>query len=141
MNNLMELNLKGEAFTALRDDFDSILNRTIATMQMKHSREAAITLKLNVSLVTSYVPSPTRDDPNHHREVEMPRFNHKISSVMQIKSQLEGVFNRNCELIWNEATEEFLLVPINDGQLTLIDEELAAESEYEYEEDEDGATV
>ena len=48
--NDLSLSLKSETFSALKEDFDSILARTIGNMEMKGAEEATVTLKLGISL-------------------------------------------------------------------------------------------
>ena len=41
--NDMSLSLKSDTFSALKEDFDSILARTIGNMEMKGAEEATVT--------------------------------------------------------------------------------------------------
>ena len=46
--NDLALSLKSDTFSALKEDFDSILAKTIGNMEMKGAEDATITLKLGV---------------------------------------------------------------------------------------------
>lgn len=83
--NDLSLSLKSETFSALKEDFDSILARTIGNMEMKGAEEATVTLKLGISLEKSSMNSPSG-----LQEITKPSFKHDISSVMQVKDKKSG---------------------------------------------------
>lgn len=124
--NILELNINSNAFENMKEDFNAVLKRTLANMQQKGSNEAALTLKLSISLDESEVRDFDSQEPNAYRRVYKPGFDHKISSVMQIKTEKSGSFNGEYELVWDEDLEDFVMKPINNGQPSFFDEDYAA---------------
>lgn len=126
MNNDMILSLNGDAFAALKHDFDTILNRTIGNMTMKGADEATITIKLGVSLEKSSVGTV-----NGIQDVTKPSFKHDISSVMQVKDKMTGQFKGEYGMVWDDDEERWVLRKIDNGQMNLFDgEETVIDAEY-----------
>ena len=88
--NVLKLNIESDAFSAMKQDFDKVLRRTLANMQQKESSDATLTLKLSISLIEQDAPDFESAYANATRKVQKPRFDHKISSVMQIKTEESG---------------------------------------------------
>ena len=131
-----ELSIGSEAFEKLREDFEKILNGTITNMKEKGSEAASLTMKLDIELEKTFAPVNLPDGSSTMRDVYIPRFAHKVSSVMQIKSQLSGAFNKECEIFWDDAVQKYILVPLDGGQLTLTGEvERREHTPYEYDEE------
>ena len=69
-------------------------------------------------------------------DVFIPHFAHKVSSVMQIKSQASGAFDQECEVVWDTANDRWMLVPFDGGQMSLTEEiERREHTPYEYDEE------
>lgn len=113
-----KIGLESEAFEALRDDFNNLLMKTVLNMISKNSSEAVLTAKLNINLIRSIVIDESV--PDGTREIIKPEFSHNVSSVMQIKSKLQGKTEGNYELVWNDLQKEFEMKHI-DEQITLWD--------------------
>lgn len=109
-NNVFELTMESNAFASLKSDFDQILRRTLANMECKESEQAELTIKLKVSLEKFVAPNSTRD-------IVKPTFKHKISSVMQIKDEKSGYLGGNYELIWDGERGDYIIRPLDDGQM------------------------
>ena len=118
MSKDMILSLNGDTFQTLKNDFDTILARTIGNMTMKGADEATITLKLSVSLEKSSVGTM-----NGVQDVTKPTFKHDISSVMQVKDKMTGQFKGEYGMIWDEDEERWVLRKIDNGQMNLFDDE------------------
>lgn len=127
-NDVLVLTLDGTAFSKMKEDFNSILKKTLDNMQAKDSREATITLKLNISLTDAEAPDFSVPYENAMRNIKKPRFDHKISSAMQIKSEESGSLKGEYELAWDEDIEDWIMKPIDNGQCTLFD---CADADYE----------
>ena len=121
--NILELNINSSAFENMKADFDAVLKRTLSNMQQKGSNDAALTLKLNISLEENEVRDFDATEPNAYRKVYKPGFDHKISSVMQIKTEKSGSFNGEYELVWDHDLEDYVMKPIDNGQPSIFDEE------------------
>ena len=118
MSKDMILSLNGDTFQTLKDDFDTILARTIGNMTMKGADEATITLKLSVSLEKSSVGTVSGI-----QDVTKPSFKHDISSVMQVKDKMTGQFKGEYGMIWDEDEERWVLRKIDNGQMSIFDNE------------------
>ena len=112
------LSLNGDAFSELKEDFDSILDKTLSNMQEKNADSATITIKLGIELSSEIV-----SDANHPEgDLKVkPTFKHDVSSVMQIKAKRSGILSGENELLYNKETNEYILVPIDDGQITFFE--------------------
>lgn len=117
IKNAMQLSLNGDTFTALKEDFDSILARTISNMETKGANEATITLKLSVSLEKAML---TFGDDMEQKETVKPTFKHDISSVMQVKDKKSGSISGDYELAWDPEENKYVMRAITNGQLTLF---------------------
>lgn len=125
--NAMELSLKGDTFTALKEDFDAILARTLKNMESKGADEATITLKLGISLEKT-----TDFSGEEAEEVTKPSFKHDISSVMQVKDKKTGALTGDYQLVWDEDEGKFVMKRIGDNQMTLFDVAEENEENVEY---------
>lgn len=125
--NAMELSLKGETFTALKEDFDAVLGRTIKNMENKGADEATITLKLGISLEKT-----TDFSGEEAEEVAKPSFKHDISSVMQVKDKKSGALTGDYQLVWDEDEGKYVMKRFGDNQMTLFDVAEDGEENVEY---------
>ena len=116
--NDMSLSLKSETFSALKEDFDSILARTIGNMEMKGAEEATVTLKLGISLEKSSVNGPAGI-----RDIVKPSFKHDISSVMQVKDKKSGALTGDYEMVWDADEGKYVMRRIDNGQTSMFDED------------------
>lgn len=114
--NDMSLSLKSDTFSALKEDFDSILARTIGNMEMKGAEEATVTLKLGISLEKSSV-----NGPNGLQDITKPSFKHDISSVMQVKDKKSGALTGDYELVWDDGEGKYVMRRIDNGQVSIFD--------------------
>lgn len=111
--NDLKLSLNDDTFKALKEDFDSILGRTLGNMEMKGAEEATITMKLGISLERSSIGE---------RPITRPTFKHDISSVMQVKDKKSGSLSGDYELVYDEDAGVWLVRKIDNGQTTLFDD-------------------
>jgi len=130
IKNAMQLSLNGDTFTALKEDFDSILARTLSNMETKGANEATITLKLGVSLEKAML---TFGEDMEQKETVKPTFKHDISSVMQVKDKKSGSISGDYELVWDNDEHKYVMRAITNGQLTLFDLEDDEESDEKME--------
>lgn len=114
--NDMSLSLKSETFSALKEDFDSILARTIGNMEMKGAEEATVTLKLGISLEKGSVNGPAGI-----RDIVKPSFKHDISSVMQVKDKKSGALTGDYEMVWDADENKYVMRRIDNGQVSMFD--------------------
>lgn len=113
----MDVSIYSEAFQKLRDDFNKMMVDTLTKMRQKGSMDASLTIKLEIELEKTFEPITLKNGTQTMRDVYIPQFAHKITSAMQIKSQIAGKFDEECELVWNPDDETYMLIPI--GQMSL----------------------
>lgn len=123
MNNkdILVLTLESTAFSKMKADFNNILRKTICNMQIKESSDATLTIKLNISLTDATAPDFSSPYSNTMRKIIKPRFDHKISSVMQIKNEASGSLKGEYELVFDKYQNDWLMKPIDSGQTSLFD--------------------
>lgn len=126
-NDILTLSIDSNTFSALKEDFNKVLNRTLGNMQSKESDEATLTLKLNIKTMEIEVPDFESSRSGATRKAYKPRFDHKISSVMQIKTEEAGSLKGEYELVWDEDQQEFVMRPIDNGQQTIFDDAITAD--------------
>lgn len=115
--NKMILSLNEDTFSALKKDFDDVLNRTIGNMQMKGASDATITLKLDIAITKGIV---NIDGVN--RDYNKPSFKHQVNSVLQIKDKATGQLAGEMVLEWDDDAEKFVLRRVDDGQTSIFDD-------------------
>lgn len=137
IKNAMELSLNGETFTILKNDFDTILKRTLGNMTMKSADEATITLKLSISL-----DKVCMGGGSERKEIIQPKFKHDISSVMQVKDKITGTLAGEQQMVWDEERQDYVLCPVNSDQKSLFDDDYETTDEIEhYEPNENASNV
>lgn len=138
MSKPIALTLDSEAFNAFKQDFQLLLNSTIATMQQKEVEDATITVKFDIILQPSANPNVDAPGSDGERDITMPLFKHKVTAAMKIKSERAGfVGGPDFELVWDRESHAFGMRLVkesgngDDAQISIFDDN------YEYEEAED----
>ena len=116
---IFQMNIMSGAFESMRNDFDKILKRTLVNMETKESELSEITLKLKINLEKTIAPD-FDSEKGAERTVLKPKFDHKVSSVMNIKDEESGSFKGDYELVWDEDLQDFVVRPIDNGQMDLF---------------------
>lgn len=117
----LELTLSSNTFAVLKADFDNVLQKMLTNMQKKGSKAAEVKVSLKISFDKCVESDIYIDDLNGQREVIIPRFNHKITSVLQIKDEASGTLGGNFELVFNEARKDYVMREIVSPQTSLDD--------------------
>ena len=81
--------IEGDAFNALRSDINQILRVTLNNMIQKDGEKAEVKISLKIALTQGFAPDPEDDDME--RQILIPKFEHKVSSVMQYKAEKSGI--------------------------------------------------
>ena len=108
-----ELLITDDIFSGLRLDFNMMMRKTLHTMQSKGSDSGEVNLKLKISL-------------NHGlqktgKKYINPKFEHKITSVIQMKNEVTGTIEGRYEL--NSDNGQYYIQEIEDPQCSLFDGE------------------
>jgi ribosomal protein S25 len=117
------LNLESEAFNSLKMDFNNMLRKILATMTQKESENGEINIKLKITLYGTTAPDIQTSEYHADREVFCPKFEHTITSSIQIKEKATGfVGGFDYELVWDKHLGEFVMLPVQDAQQSMFDE-------------------
>ena len=117
----LELTLNSSTFAALKADFDQVLKNTLRNMQEKGSEAAEVKVSLKISFVKdekSYIQIADLDD---RREIIIPKFDHKVSSVLQIKDEASGTLGGEFALVYDDVREDYVMREIINPQTSLGD--------------------
>lgn len=119
-NNIFKLSLDSDAFGALKDDFDKVLTQTLMTMEQRESETAEMTVKLKIRLKKKTAPDYKEVRYPAERDIVVPVFEHKVSSVLQMKFEKYGLLAGDYELVWSE-NNGYYIRSVKDGQTSLFD--------------------
>mgnify|MGYP006896636251 CR=1 FL=1 len=118
-NQMYQMNIDSGAFAAMREDFNKVLTRTLKNALNKEGDCAELTIKLKISLERTKAPNfDPCGDPE--KDIVKPKFDHKVGSVMNIKDEESGSFKGEYELVWDEDLQDFVVRPIDNGQMDLF---------------------
>ncbi len=119
---IMDLSLNSEVFLALlalRASFDDMLKKVLQNMLEQKNDTAEINVKVKIKLQKSYINVSYEDQ----REVITPIFQHKVTSMLQVKDEQSGSFNGNngkYELLWDDEREKYILTEMQVAQTSLF---------------------
>lgn len=116
------LDFDSDTFEEMKRDMNFVLHRLIGNMQEKGTNEGSMTLKIDVTMVKEFIPNYNPDIKGESREISKPQFKHKVTSAVKINDEKSGSFNNEMELVMDEDTGIFKLVPIaNTAQRSIFD--------------------
>lgn len=126
------LDFDSDTFEEMKRDMNFVLQRLIGNMQEKGSDEGSMTLKIDVTMVKEFIPNYSPDIKGESREISKPQFKHKVTSVVKINDEKSGTLNNEMELVMDEETGVFKLVPIcNTEQRSIFDSDFQQNGENE----------
>ena len=130
-----KLDFDSDTFEEMKKDMNFVLQRLIGNMQEKGSDEGSMTLKIDVTMVKEFIPNYDPDIKGESREVSKPQFKHKVTSAVKINDEKSGFFKNEMEMVMDEETGVFKLVPIaNTAQRSIFDSDF----QYQNSEQESG---
>lgn len=112
----MNLSMNSDVFLSLRSNFDEVLKKVLQSMLEQKNNTAEINVKLKIELEKSCINVSYNDQ----REIVKPKFQHKVTSTLQVKNEQSGCFNEAYELVWDDTTEKYILTEIKTGQTSLF---------------------
>lgn len=120
---IKQLGINSEVFAELREQFDTVLQRTFCNMQSRDCDSADISIKLTITV--DKVEGFYIDDDGVVRSgmVKKPSFAHKVSASMKIKDTEQGFFKEDYELVYESSIGEYVLVPIIDRQTRMLEDD------------------
>ncbi len=117
----LELTLNSNTFAVLKADFDNVLQKTLTNMQHKGSEAAEVKVSLKISFDKGVVSDIQIDNLDGQEEVIIPRFDHKVSSVLQIKDEVSGTLGGEFALVYDDVREDYVMREIISPQTSLGD--------------------
>lgn len=128
------LDFDSDTFGDMKRDMNFVLQRLIGNMREKGTDEGSMTLKIDVTMVREFVPNYDPNIEGKTRECSKPQFKHKVTSAVKINDEMSGSFNNEMELVMDEDTGVFKLVPIaNTSQRSIFDSDFQQDKDKETE--------
>ena len=116
-----ELLITDDIFSGLRLDFNTMLRRTLHTMQSKGSDTGEVNLKLKIFLSHELQETGSIIFGKEEKEYINPKFEHKVTSVIQMKDEVTGTIEGKYELTSNNG--QYCVQEIENPQVSLFDED------------------
>ena len=116
MNDCKELRIEAETFDKLRRDADIVLQRALGTMKEKESMDGKVTITIDIKLVPEFIPNFDSKVHGETRKILKPKFDHKITSAINIKSEEKGSVNPEMAMVWDEDKQEYVLTYVNNTE-------------------------
>ena len=89
---IKRLDFDSDTFEAMKTDMNFILQRMIGSMIEKDSTEGSMTIKIDVNMVTEWIPNNNPDVEGETRMIRKPQFKHKCASTIKINDEKSGSF-------------------------------------------------
>lgn len=117
--NYQEITMESETFSKIRESFNLLLQRLFQKMEQNHSDEGAITLKINLSISTDFIP----DGNGSSREVHKPVLKYKIDTQVPVKDGFDGKNDTGMELVYDDELKRYVLKYVSEGgQQSIFDQ-------------------
>ena len=116
-----ELLITDDIFSGLRQDFNMMLRKTLHTMQSKGSDVGEVNLKLKIFLSHELQETENIVFGKERKEYINPKFEHKVTSVIQMKGEVAGTIEGKYELTSNNG--QYCIQEIENPQVSLFDDD------------------
>lgn len=116
MQDCKELRIEAETFDKLRRDADIVLQRALGTMKEKESMEGKVTITIDIKLVPEFIPNFDPEVQGETRKILKPKFDHKVTSAINIKNEEKGSVNPEMAMVWDEDKQEYVLTYVNNTE-------------------------
>lgn len=116
MQDCKELRIEAETFDKLRRDADIVLQRALGTMKEKESMDGKVTITIDIKLVPEFIPNFDPEVQGETRKILKPKFDHKVTSAINIKNEEKGSVNPEMAMVWDEDKQEYVLTYVNNTE-------------------------
>lgn len=116
MEDCKELRIEADVFEKLRRDADIVLQRALGTMKEKESMEGKVTISIDIKLVSEFIPNYDMEIPGETRKILKPKFDHKVTSAINIKNEEKDSVNPEMAMVWDEEKQEYVLTYVNNTE-------------------------
>ena len=93
MEDCKELRIEADTFEKLRRDTNIVLQKALGTMKDKGSAEGKVSIALEIKMVREFIPNFDPEIEGETREILKPKFEHKVTSAINIKNEEKGGVN------------------------------------------------
>lgn len=118
---IKRLDFDSETFEAMKTDMNFILQRMLGSMIEKDSTEGSMTIKIDINMVTEWIPNNNPDIEGETRMIRKPQFKHKCTSAIKISDEKSGSLNNEMELDMDENGCYYLKPVADTTQRTIFD--------------------
>lgn len=116
MNDCKELRIEADTFERLRRDANIVLQRALGTMKEKGSAEGKMTISIDIKLIPEVIPNYDPEIEGETRKILKPKFEHKVTSAINIKSEEKGGTNPEMAMVWDDDRQEYVLTYVNNTE-------------------------
>lgn len=116
MEDCKELRIEADTFEKLRRDANIVLQKALGTMKDKGSAEGKVSIALDIKLMREFIPNFDPEIEGETREILKPKFEHKVTSAINIKNEEKGGVNPEMAMVWDEDKQEYVLTYVNNTE-------------------------
>lgn len=116
MEDCKELRIEADTFEKLRRDANIVLQKALGTMKDKGSAEGKVSIALDIKLVREFIPNYDPEIEGETREILKPKFEHKVTSAINIKNEEKGGVNPEMAMVWDDDKQEYVLTYVNNTE-------------------------
>ena len=116
MSDYKELRIEADTFDKLRRDTDIVLQRALGTMKEKESMDGKVTITIDIKLIPEFIPNFDPEVKGGTRKILKPKFDHKVTSAINIKNEEKGSVNPEMAMVWDEDKQEYVLTYVNNTE-------------------------
>lgn len=116
MEDCKELRIEADTFEKLRRDANIVLQRALGTMKEKESMEGKVSITVDIKLVQEYILNFDPNIEGETRKILKPKFEHKVTSAINIKNEEKGSTNPEMAMVWDEDKQEYVLTYVNNTE-------------------------
>lgn len=116
MNDCKELRIEADTFDKLRRDADIVLQKALGTMKEKESMDGKVTITIDIKLIPEFIPNYDPAIEGETRKILKPKFDHKVTSAINIKEEEKGRINPEMAMVWDEDKMEYVLTYVNNTE-------------------------
>lgn len=108
MDNIKFLTIESETFENLRNNINSQLQKLLHNMMEKNQSEGKITVGIDVSLTSEYIPNYDPEVEGETRRVLHPSFAYKTTRQITMKDDVSGKYNSDMEVVYDENLKQYV---------------------------------
>lgn len=108
MDNTKFLTIESDTFADLRSNINGQMQKLLRNMMEKDQSEGKITITIDVTLNSEYIPNYDPKIEGETRRVLHPSFAYKTAKQITIKDDVTGKYNSDMEVVWDEDLKQYV---------------------------------